>query len=93
MKINQYGIPVVSTHTSKNEARRVSPSRDNEAGATIRLSNEARQLGEMQARLSGQSEVREDKIQEARLALADGSLDSDSAIEQAIDRLMADLVG
>ena len=91
MKINQYGTPIVSTHVSKSEARRAANGGDGETGATIRISSEARQLGAVQARLSGPSEVRDEKVAEARAALADGSLDSDSALETALDRLVADL--
>lgn len=91
MKINQYGTPIVSSHMSKSEARKAASSNDGETGATIRISSEARQLGAVQARLSGSSEVREEKVAEARAALVDGSLDSDSALETALDRLMSDL--
>lgn len=91
MKINQYGTPIVSNSLSKSDSRRVSTGGEGETGATIRISTEARQLGAMQARMSGQGDIREDKIAEARAALADGSLDSDSAIEIAIDRIVADL--
>lgn len=91
MKINPFGIPVVSSQSSRTESRRAAATDSGETGATIRISREARTLEVMQSRLSGLADIREDKVQEARLALMDGSLYSDEAINTALDRLLADL--
>ncbi len=92
MKINQYGNPTPVSAPGKAEERRIADGFSSDSRETVNISREARHLELVQAKLAGEPEVRPSRVEEARLALGDGSLDSDPALEQALDRLIPDLI-
>lgn len=92
MKINQYTSASTITTPTRTEDRRSSSAARTSHGATVSISTGARQLEEAREKLANQGDIREEKVQEARLALANGSLHSEAALDELLDRLIPDLL-
>lgn len=91
MKINAYtSLPRVSESVSADD-RRVNGAYRSGNSATVSISGQVHELEQFQEMLSSHEEIRQDKVESAKLSLLDGSLDNDASIDQMLDRLIPDL--
>ncbi len=88
-KINQIGYGQLSalnkTQMNSPSARPTESSRSNEvSGDRVEISERARLLGQ----IASMPDIREEKVQEIRQQLADGSYDLEGKLSEALDRLL-----
>ena len=69
-------------------------TRGTDAGDRVEISDRAQALAREESMLRTRNDsVRMDKVEAARAAIADGSLDTDEKLRIAIDRMLQDVVG
>mgnify|MGYP003572086704 FL=1 len=93
------GVPRGVGRTQESAARTpASPvtdtTRGTDAGDRVEISDRAQALAREESMLRTRNDsVRMDKVEAARAAIADGSLDTDEKLRIAIDRMLQDVVG
>jgi len=91
MKINEYGTSIISPQGIADDRRSSIPSKG-QAVERVSISSVARHMAEAREMAQADTEIRSERVREARMALADGSLFSDEALDKALERLLPELL-